>query len=108
MKERLARRRRARYFPTMVQQNTALSRFEIEADGATAIAVYRVDVRGNDKVMTFTHTEVPEALRGRGIASVLIKGALAAARAQGFKVVPQCPFVARYIDYNPEWRDLVA
>ncbi len=87
-----------------VRQNTALSRFELIEDEATAVAYYR---RAGD-VMTFTHTEVPRQFRGRGIASRLIHGALEAARAEKLKVVPACSFVARYIAQHPEFRDLVA
>jgi len=38
-----------------VRDNTALSRFELDADDVTAVANYRL--AGN--VMTITHTEVP-------------------------------------------------
>ena len=53
------------------------------------------------------HTEVPEALAGRGVASKLIRGALEMVRAQGLKVVPQCPFVAAYMGKHPEYDDLI-
>jgi hypothetical protein len=58
-------------------------------------------------VITFTHTETPLALRGRGIASRLARGALEAARAQGLKVVAKCPFVSAYIAKHPEFGDLL-
>ena len=57
--------------------------------------------------MTFTHTEVPYALQGQGIASRLVRGALEAARAEGLKVVPRCSFVSAYIARHPEFGDLV-
>jgi uncharacterized protein len=88
--------------PSAVRQNTTLSRFELDADGTTAFAAYRLA----DGVMTFTHTEVSPRLRGRGIASRLVRGALEAARAQGFKVVPRCSFVADYLVQHPEFSDL--
>jgi predicted GNAT family acetyltransferase len=69
-----------------------------------AVANYKLG--GN--VITFTHTEVPKAARGRGIGSQLTEGALQAARARGLKVMPQCPFVRAYIDRHPEFRDLLA
>jgi uncharacterized protein len=87
-----------------VRDNTALSRFELDADGVTAVANYRV--AGN--VMTITHTEVPPHARNRGIASRLIEGVLVEARARGLKIVPLCPFVSAYVDKHPEYRDLLA
>ena len=88
----------------MVRQDIARARFELDAEGETAFALYRLD----GKVMTIHHTEVPPHLRNRGIASQLIEGALGAARAQGFKVVPRCPFVKAFIARHPEFRDLLA
>lgn len=86
----------------MVRDNPAARRFELDADGQLAIAVYRVD----GDTMTFTHTEVPASLQGRGIGSKLVRGALDAARARGLRVVPLCSFVADYIRRHPEVQDL--
>ena len=61
-----------------------------------------------DGVMTFTHTEVPAALRGRGIGSQMMHAVLQNVRAQGLKVVPRCPFVADFIDRHPQHADLLA
>ena len=88
----------------IVRDNPARSRFELDADGVTAVANYRLA----GGVMTFTHTEVPPHARGRGIASRLIAGALAAARTRELKVVAQCSFVSAYIERHPEFRDLLA
>jgi hypothetical protein len=90
--------------PSAVRDNPALSRFELDANGVTAVANYKLD--GN--VMTFTHTEVPPEARHGGIASRLIDGALQMARARGVKIVPRCSFVQAYIDQHPEVRDLLA
>ncbi len=60
-----------------------MSRFEMDVDGATAFANYRV-VPG---AIVITHTETPQALRGRGIASQLVEGALELIEAKGNKVV---------------------
>jgi predicted GNAT family acetyltransferase len=89
---------------SVVRDNPAESRYEIEIDGQTAIAVYRRD----GDTFAFTHTVVPEALEGRGIASHLIKDALTDVRAKGGKIVPLCSFVAAYVERHPEERDLVA
>jgi len=86
-----------------VRQNTQDHRFELDVEGHTAFAHYRLA----PGVITFTHTEVPKELSGRGIGSQLARGALEAARAQGLTVVAECPFVAGYIAKHPEFSDLL-
>jgi hypothetical protein len=87
-----------------VRNNTALSRYELDIDGATAFANYRL-APGR---VVITHTETPPALRGRGIASKLVHGALEQIRAEGLKVVAGCGFVVDYLDKHPEFADLAA
>ena len=89
--------------PDEVRNNAALHRFELDADGHTTVAHYQLA----PGVITFTHTEVPPALSGRGIGSKLARGALEAARSQGLKVVAKCPFVSAYIGKHPEFADLL-
>jgi predicted GNAT family acetyltransferase len=86
-----------------IRNNTRLHRFELDADGHTAVSYYKLA----PGAITFTHTEVPKELSGRGIGSQLARGALEAARAQGLKVVAKCPFIAAYIAKHPEYRDLL-
>lgn len=85
-----------------VHDNREASRFELAADGALAFAAYE---RDGDTVV-FTHTVVPAELRGTGIGSRLIAGALAQVRSAGLKVVPQCQFVAAYLAKHPGAADL--
>ncbi len=87
-----------------VRNNEAEGRYELAIDGQLAIAAY--DRR--EGALVFTHTQVPEALKGQGLASRLIKVALDDAREQGLKIVPLCEFVAAYIDRHPEEQDLLA
>jgi len=87
-----------------VYQNTEDNRFELDINGAVAAAYYELA----PGVITFTHTEVPAELNGRGIGSKLIKGALDAVRAQGLKVVAKCPFVGAYMAKHAEYADLLA
>ncbi|NIJ07429.1 hypothetical protein FHS31_001025 [Sphingomonas vulcanisoli] len=81
-----------------VRDNEAAQRYELDVDGQTAIAAYH---REGD-VVVFTHTKVPDALQGQGIASRLIAGALADVRAKGLKIEPLCAFVAAYVARHPE------
>lgn len=87
-----------------VRNNRSLGRYELEVDGHLAVVLYR----RADGAITFTHTEVPKALAGRGIGSRLARGALELARADGHRVVAQCPFVAGYLAKHPEFADLMA
>ena len=87
-----------------VTDNAGRSRFELAVEGHVAHADY---AREPGRI-TFTHTIVPPALEGRGIGSRLVKAALAAARAEGLKVVPSCPFVRAYIERHAEEQDLLA
>jgi len=86
-----------------VRDNAAFARFELDADGGTAVMYYRLDPGG----ITLTHTEVPPALEGHGIGSALVRGVLDLARTRGLKVVVKCPFVAAYMGRHPEYNDLL-
>jgi uncharacterized protein len=86
-----------------VRNNAELHRFELDVAGGMAVAYYRA-APGR---ITITHSEVPSALRGRGIGSRLVRGALDLARAQGVKVASHCPFVSAYLGKHPEFNDLL-
>ncbi|SHN86245.1 GNAT family N-acetyltransferase [Bradyrhizobium erythrophlei] len=86
-----------------VRDNKALSRFELDVEGDVAFANYRLA----PSAVIITHTETPRALRGRGIASELVKGALALIRADGHKVIAGCGFVVDYLRKHPEYADMV-
>ena len=86
-----------------VRDNPAASRFEMTSGDSTAFVEYR---RAAERIVLL-HTEVPEALSGKGVGSKLVSGTLDALRAAGLKVVPRCEFVAAYIGRHPEYRDLL-
>ena len=86
-----------------VRDNKALHRFELDVGDAVAFANYRL----TPSSVIITHTETPPALRGRGIASQLVQGALQLIRADGLKVVAGCGFVVDYLQKHPEYADLV-
>jgi predicted GNAT family acetyltransferase len=85
-----------------VRDNKARSRFELDVEGGVAFANYRLA----SSTVIITHTETPRALRGRGIASDLVQGALQLIRADGLKVVAGCGFVVDYLQKHPEFADL--
>lgn len=63
---------------------------------------------GGANVRVATHTIVPREIGGRGIAGKLVDRLIADAREQGFRIVPQCSYVAKKFDENPEWSELRA
>jgi predicted GNAT family acetyltransferase len=88
---------------TRVRDNKAQRRFELDVEGAVAFANYRL----TPSAVIITHTETPPALRGRGIASQLVEGALALIRSDGRKVIAGCSFVADYLQKHGEYGDMV-
>ena len=78
-------------------------RFELERDGHTAFLDYKLGAG----VLELIHTEVPPELRGGGVGSAIVRGALDYARENHLKVDVICPFVAAYLSRHPEYSDLV-
>jgi hypothetical protein len=68
-------------------------RFVTEVEGSRA----QLDYTLADGVMTITHTRVPAAIGGRGVAAELMGAALAAARTAGWSVNPACSYAAAYM-----------
>jgi predicted GNAT family acetyltransferase len=87
-----------------IRNNEKQSQFETTVDGHVALAAY--DLEDPNRIV-FTHTDVPEALAGRGIAGEIVKFGLDHAREKKLTVVPQCSYVASYVKRHPEYQDLV-
>ncbi len=86
------------------KRSVTRNRFELEEMGETAYLEFDLDSAG---WITLLHTEVPDALRGRGIAGELAKTGLEYARDNQLKVDVVCPLVANYISKHPEFQPLV-
>jgi len=86
-----------------IPQPATSGRIEIERDGHLAYLEYTL--AGN--ILQLIHSEVPEALRGQGLASELAKSALDWAREHSVQVDVICPSVAAYLEKHPEYSDLV-
>nr|WP_106396396.1 GNAT family N-acetyltransferase [Actinocorallia populi] len=89
---------------TRVTEDPQAHRFEVFLDDDLAGFI---DYKRTAAGLSFLHTEIDPRFGGRGLGSVLVRGALDAARAQGLDVLPFCPFVRRYIQRHPEYLDLV-
>ncbi len=89
---------------TTVDHRPAESRFVIVIDDQEAEAVYE---EAADQLV-FTHTEVPIALRGKGLGTQLVRAALTYARTHGLRVVPRCAMFAAHFRAHPEEQDLLS
>jgi predicted GNAT family acetyltransferase len=87
-----------------IENNEAKSRFEARIGDHLAVAEYTLT---KQNLIVFTHTEVPRALEGHGVANKLIRAALDHARSEQLDVMPLCPFVKAFILRHPDYRDLV-
>ncbi len=57
-----------------------------------------------DGTLDYAHTFTPNEIRGRGIATAIIREALDWAMATKKRVLPSCPFVNTYIDRHGEYK----
>ncbi|GLU49014.1 GNAT family N-acetyltransferase [Nocardiopsis ansamitocini] len=88
---------------TIVERADADSRYDILVDGRRAgLAAYR-DL-GVQRV--FFHTEIDEDFAGQGLAPQLVRQALVDVRASGMRIVPVCPYVAKFLKRHDEFADI--
>jgi predicted GNAT family acetyltransferase len=89
----------------------------ITRHGDDSAGEYHAHVAGSEQIGRLTwvlrggarvaeHTLVPPEIGGRGVAARLVEALVADARAQGFKVVPQCSYVAVAFERHPDWAGL--
>lgn len=86
-----------------ISHETQHPRFSTSVDRHLCVLDYHLSAA----VMTITHTGVPTAVGGKGIAAALTQAALDTARANGWRVVPTCSYAAIYIKRHPEYADLL-
>lgn len=87
------------------QQNSSKGAFFIEQDGAR-LAEMTYSLAGT-QLMIIDHTEVSDALRGKGAGKQLVKAAVDYARQNQIKILPLCPFAKSVFDRIPEWHDVL-
>jgi len=80
------------------------NRFLTRVAGVEAHLDYRLE----GERMVITHTSVPEAVAGQGIAGSLTRAAFEHARAQGWTVQPDCAYAAGWAERHPEFGSLLA
>ncbi|MGW0828140.1 GNAT family N-acetyltransferase [Streptomyces sp. NPDC002845] len=86
-----------------VERVDAEHRYEILVDGRRAgVTAYRD--RGAQRV--FFHTEIDDAFAGQGLAAPLVQQALEDVRESGKRIVPVCPYVAKFLKRHAEFADI--
>jgi predicted GNAT family acetyltransferase len=82
--------------------NGSKGRYVIRKDGAEAELTYSIT---SPTLVIADHTEVPDTFRGTGAGAALVARIVADARAEGFRIMPLCPFVNAQRRRHPEWAD---
>jgi predicted GNAT family acetyltransferase len=87
-----------------VRDNRQLHRFELLVDGSPAgLAAYRL----RDDAIVVTHSEINREFRGQGLGNELASRTLDLIRSRGDKIVPLCPFFAKYVEEHDSYDDIV-
>ncbi|MFJ9428360.1 GNAT family N-acetyltransferase [Streptomyces sp. NPDC101490] len=87
----------------VVRDVEARHRYEILVDDRRAgLTAYR----DRDRQRVFFHTEIDDAHAGQGLASILVEQALTDVRASGRRLVPVCPYVAKFLKKHEEFADI--
>jgi len=87
-----------------VIHNKVKKRFELDLAGETAFVEY---MPLKSSLWTIPHTSVPPQYSGKGLASHLVEALLQYCKENHIKIIPECSFVVKYIQRNPEWLELV-
>ena len=90
--------------PLEIRHDSDRGFFSVVVDGVKGYVQYE----RNGDTLVATHTIVPNAIGGRGIAAQLVARLFEHARAEGLKVQPQCSYVAAWARKHPEVADLLA
>ncbi len=77
-------------------------RFVIALNGAEAELTWSVTT---PTLVIADHTAVPDSFRGSGAGAALVARLVQDARAEGFRIMPLCPFVNAQRKRHPEWAD---
>jgi hypothetical protein len=88
----------------MVADNPTRLRYEVHV--GAELAGFAAYSRHADTI-TILHTEIEDRFEHHGLAGQLARYALDDIRRRGLKVIPTCPFFAKFIREHDEYADLV-
>ncbi|MET1020762.1 MAG: GNAT family N-acetyltransferase [Arthrobacter sp.] len=75
-------------------RNDELHRYELHVGGTLAVEIQYIDEPGH---VDFIRTDTAEQFRGQGLGHVLAHFALDDVVAAGKRIIPNCPFMYRYL-----------
>jgi predicted GNAT family acetyltransferase len=87
------------------EENGPKGRYVIRRDGEEAELTWSAT---SETLRIADHTGVPDSFRGTGAGLALVTRMVADARAEGFRIMPLCPFVNAQRKRHPEWADAFA
>ena len=85
-------------------RNDELHRYELRVGGKLAVQVRFIDRPGH---IDFIHTDTAEQFQGQGLAKVLAHFALDDVVASGKRIIPNCPFMYRYLRKHESYHQYV-
>ncbi len=88
---------------TPLVNNETNNRFELTIDGHTAF----VDYQHHADYLELTHTEVPDALSGRGLGKILAEKVFRYLEQEKKKAKVSCSFLAKFLERHPEWQGVI-
>ncbi len=88
------------------EQSTSKGAFYIEENGARlAEMTYS---KAGDALIIIDHTEVSDALRGKGAGKQLVSAAVDHARKNNLKILPLCPFAKSMFEKVKDFQDVLS
>jgi len=84
-------------------KNDAENKFQMTVDGHTAFILFKE----RENIISLIHTESPDELAGRGVATAIIEKTLQYLDENNYTLVPLCPLVYAYIKRHLDWTKIV-
>jgi hypothetical protein len=91
---------------TLEKQDERHGRYVGHVEGLDDEAELTFTWRG-EHLLSADHTGAPDGLQGTGVAMALVERLVADARAQGFRIIPLCPYIRHKYESHPEWADVM-
>jgi predicted GNAT family acetyltransferase len=88
-----------------IEHDKERHQFFVVVENQKCLLDYRALSEG--KTLDYRHTFTPPELRGRKIMQAVTHFAMEYAKNNGFKVIPSCPYVRKFVSEHPEYDEIV-